>query len=146
MGGLVIVAVIAAGFAINARFQDRENRNYATALVQSLLAANTADVADLVGEIDRHHQWANPLLRQVIDSTDATPKQKLHASLALLKDDPSQSDYVLGQLLNAEIEEVPVVITLLKPHKEPCETTTLGDSQERGKQRTPPRGSGSCGL
>lgn len=49
---LVMAAVNAAGFAINARVQDRENRNYASALVQSLLAANTADVANLVGEID----------------------------------------------------------------------------------------------
>ena len=118
---LVSVAATSAGFAVNARVQERENRNYASALVQSLLAANTADVADLVGEIDAHQKWANPLLRQLIDSADATPKQKLHARLALLKDDPSQADDVLGQLLSAQVEEVPVIITLLKPHKERVE-------------------------
>jgi eukaryotic-like serine/threonine-protein kinase len=58
---LVSVAATSAGFAVNARVQDRENRNYASALVQSLLAANTADVADLVGEIDTNLKWANPL-------------------------------------------------------------------------------------
>jgi formylglycine-generating enzyme required for sulfatase activity len=115
--GIAIVAVTAVGFAVNARVQERENRNYANALVQSLLAANTADLADLVGEIAKYHQWATPLLRKVVEGKESTRKQKLHASLTLLKDDPLQADYVLEQLLGAQVEEVTVIITLLRPYK-----------------------------
>jgi hypothetical protein len=130
------VLVFAMGSAISARVQERENRNYASALVQSLLAANTADVADLVGEVDKYHQWATPLLQDVMNNRDATPRQKLHASLALLKDDPSQAESVLEQLLSAQVEEVPVIITLLKPHKGRVqqrlwETVERGTSGER---------------
>jgi len=111
---LAIVAVVMVGFAV----REQENRNYASALVQSLLAANTADVADLIREIDKYQQWANPLLREIINGKETTRRQKLHASLALLKDDPSQADYVFEQLLSAQVEEVPVIITLLRPHKD----------------------------
>ena len=114
--------------------------------MQSLLAANTADVADLVREIDKYHQWANPLLREIINGKETTRKQKLHASLALLKDDPSQADYVFEQLLSAQVEEVPVIITLLRPHKDRVATTALGDGQERHEQRTSACGGGPGGL
>ena len=108
---------ITMGLLIRSQIEERENRNNARALVQSLLAANTADVAGLVAEIDKYHKWAAPLLREVIDGNKSTRKQKLHASLALLKDDPSQVEYLSEQLLSALVEEVPVIITLLKPHK-----------------------------
>ncbi|HEV3302221.1 MAG TPA: serine/threonine-protein kinase [Planctomycetaceae bacterium] len=77
---LAIVAVIAVGFAINSRLQDRDAR----ALVQTLLGVKTANVVDLVGDIDNYRQRAVPLLRNVVDSKESTHKQKLHASLALL--------------------------------------------------------------
>ena len=89
----------------------------ARALVQTLLGVKTANVTDLVGDIDNYRRRAIPLLRNVVDGKDSTPKQKLHASLALLTYDPSQADYLLEQLLSAEVEEVPVIITLLEPHK-----------------------------
>ena len=44
---LAIVAVIAVGFAINSRLRDRDAR----ALVQTLLGVKTANVVDLVGDI-----------------------------------------------------------------------------------------------
>jgi serine/threonine protein kinase/formylglycine-generating enzyme required for sulfatase activity len=110
---LAIVAVVAVGFAINARYQDRNAR----VLVQTLLGVKTANVIDLVGDIDNYRQRAVPLLRNVIDGEGSTPKQKLHASLALLAYDPSQVDYLSEHLLSAQVEEVPVIITLLEPQK-----------------------------
>jgi eukaryotic-like serine/threonine-protein kinase len=110
---LAIVAVIAVGLVINARYQE----NYAAALVQTLLRVKTTNVTDLVGEIDKNRQRAVPILRNVVDGKASTLKQKLHASLALLAYDPSQADYLLEQLLSAEVEEVPVIITLLEPQK-----------------------------
>ena len=110
---LAIVAVIAVGFAFNARIQENDAR----ALVQTLLGVKTPNVTDLVGVIDEYRQWAVPLLRNVVDGEGSTRKQKLHASLALLAYDPSQADYLLDQLLSAEVDEVPVIITLLEPQK-----------------------------
>jgi serine/threonine protein kinase/formylglycine-generating enzyme required for sulfatase activity len=110
---LAIVAVIAVGFAGNARLQDRDAR----ALVQTLLGVKTANVIDLVGVIENYRQRSVPLLKNVLDSKAYDHKQKLHASLALLKYDPSQADYLSEQLLNAQVDEVPVIVTLLEPQK-----------------------------
>ncbi len=112
---LAILAVIAVGFAINARYQDRNAR----VLVQTLLGVKTANVLDLVGDVDNYRQRAVPLLRNVIDGKEFSRKQKLHASLALLAYDPSQADYLSEQLLSAQVqvEEVPVIITLMEPQK-----------------------------
>ena len=85
--------------------------------MQTLLGVKTPNVTDLVGVIDKYRQWAVPLLRNVVDGEGSTRKQKLHASLALLAYDPSQADYLSDQLLSAEVDEVPVIITLLEPQK-----------------------------
>ncbi len=110
---LAILAVVAVGFAINARSQDRDARR----VVRILLGVKTANVLDLVGDIDNYRQRTVPLLRNVVDSNESTPKQKLQASLALLRYDPPQADYVSQQLLSAQVDEVPVIITLLEPYK-----------------------------
>jgi hypothetical protein len=83
------------------------------------LGVKTANVIDLVGDVDNYRQRAVPLLRNVIDGKGSTPKDKLHASLALLAYDPSQADYLSEQLLSAQVqvEEVPVIITLMEPQK-----------------------------
>jgi len=136
--GLVVVAIvamIAAGVTINGQIQESQKRAYARTLVKSLVEANTVDV-NQVNEIDKYRQWATPLLQEVFKDKNATPKQKFHASLALLKDDPSQVDYVLEQLLSAQVEEVPVVISLLNTCKDRVqqrlwETVKGGTSSER---------------
>jgi formylglycine-generating enzyme required for sulfatase activity len=134
--GLGIVVLIAMGLVIRSQIEQRENRNYASALVQSLLAANTPDVADLIGEIDKYHRWATPLLLDIVNSDETTPKQKLHASVALMKNDPSQVDFVFEQLVVAPVESVPIIVTLLKPHRERVEgrlwdTVKTGTSSQR---------------
>jgi eukaryotic-like serine/threonine-protein kinase len=115
--GLAILIAAAIGLAVNARLQFRENSNFASARVEALLAAKTADVGHLLGQLDKYHGWAVPFLKDVIDSKDRTAKEKLHARLALIKEDPSQAESVLDALLDARVEELPVIITSLKPHK-----------------------------
>ena len=88
------MAVIAVGLPSTLGSQDRDAR----ALVQTLLGVKTANVIDLVGDIDNYRRRAIPLLRNVVDGKESTPKQKLHASLALLTYDPSQADYLLERL------------------------------------------------
>ena len=120
LGVLAIVAVMAMVFVITSQIEirNREDRNYASVLVHSLLATNTADVAGLIGELEKYKRWATPLLRDIINSENASPKQKLNASLVLLKDDPSQADFLFERLLGAAVDDVPIIVTLLMPYKD----------------------------
>lgn len=124
---LAVVAVIALGLAFNLRYQE----NFAGDLVQTLLRVKTANVPDLAGVIDRDRRWAVPLLGNIVDDKASTSKQKLHASLALLPYDPSQASYLSEQLLGADVDEVPVIITLLKPQKNRVQQR-LWDAVESG--------------
>ena len=98
--------------------QDRENANTAQGLVQSLLAANTADVGTLIPEIDKYREWATPQLREVVDRRDSSDKQRINASLALLPVDAGQEDFIADRLRDAKVEDLPVMIALLQPHKD----------------------------
>jgi serine/threonine protein kinase/formylglycine-generating enzyme required for sulfatase activity len=92
---------------------ERKNKNAANALVQTLLVTNTAQVDSLIPQIDEYRRWADPLLKNVIDARESTPRQKLNASLALLHDDPSQGDFVVSRLPDAPVEDLPVIVTSL---------------------------------
>jgi hypothetical protein len=100
-----------------AQNQEEQNANYAKALVESLSAANSADVEELVREIREYRQWAFPLLEEIVAREDSNPKERLHASLALVQDDPSQVEFLFQQLLSAKADSIPIIVTFLKPHK-----------------------------
>ncbi len=117
---LAIVAVIAVVFAVNARYKDRNAR----VLVQTLLGVKTANVIDLVGDVDNYRQRAVPLeerrRRQRVQPQAEAACRPRPARVR----DPSQAIYLSEQLLSAQVqvEEVPVIITLMEPQK-PCATT-----------------------
>ncbi len=115
--GLGIVLVVFAGLFIAGQVEERQNVNYAKALVESLSSANTADIGNLVGELGKYQRLATPLLQEIVASEDSNSKQKLHASLVLVKDDPSQVDFLFQQLLDAETEALPVIVSFLNPHR-----------------------------
>jgi hypothetical protein len=54
LAGLGIVLVVMAALFVSGQVQERQNADYAKALVESLSAANTADVEDLVVEISEY--------------------------------------------------------------------------------------------
>ncbi len=115
------VALSALAFAVlalkissgNREAIERKNKTAANDLVQTLLVTNTAQVDRLIPQIDEYRPWADPLLRNVIDARESTPPQKLNASLALLRDDPSQADFVVSRLPDAPVEDLPVIVTSL---------------------------------
>ena len=113
LGSLLIVL---AGLFIAGQVEARQNANYAKVLVESLSAANTPDVENLVDEIGKYQEWAIPLLREIVASKDSNPKEKLHASLVLVNDDPSQVDFLFQRLLSADVADVRVIVNSLKPH------------------------------
>lgn len=114
--GLVSVLVVFTGLFIAGRVEQRQNANYAKALVESLPVANTPDVENLVAEIGPYQQWAVPLLQTLVADEASSPKEKLHASLALVQHDTSQVDFLFERLLRAEAADVPVIVRFLQPH------------------------------
>ena len=133
---LAAAVVVAAGFFVAGQVEDRQERNYASALVKSLLAANTADVENLIGELSDYRQWAIPQLQKVANDKSADSKERLHASLALVGDDPSTVDYLVDRLLAGKAEEVPVIVRFLSPFKDHLnerlwQTVKSGSSEQR---------------
>jgi serine/threonine protein kinase/formylglycine-generating enzyme required for sulfatase activity len=92
----------------------------ATALLDRLLDANTADVPIIVKDMESYRRWIDPLLRNASSDAEANKvaRKQLHASLALLPVDPGQVDYLSGRLLDAQPHEVPVIRDALAPHKD----------------------------
>jgi eukaryotic-like serine/threonine-protein kinase len=115
--GVAAAVIVAAGFLIAGRVEDQQNQHYANALVQSLMAANTADVEDIVKELNKYRQWAVPELEKVVSDKSSEPKEKLHASLALVENDQSRVDYLTDRMLTGKAEEVPVIVKFLLPYK-----------------------------
>jgi formylglycine-generating enzyme required for sulfatase activity len=88
----------------------------ARAKVDTLLAARTADVPELVCELGPYRRWADPLLRWTFRE-DLDDGKRLHVALALLPVDAGQADYLCQRLLDARSpEEVKVIRELLQAH------------------------------
>jgi len=108
----------------------------AHALRDRLLDANTADVPAIVQDMASYRRWIDPLLRAEVEKPDATPRQKLHASLALLPVDPGQVAYLHSRLLDAEPHEVPVIRDALASHQDELRDKlwAVVDKPEKGQE------------
>ena len=73
---------------------------------------------DIVKELSKYRQWAIPQLEEVANDKSSDSKEKLHASLALVGNDPSKVDYLADRLLTGKAEEVPVIVRFLSPYKD----------------------------
>jgi hypothetical protein len=121
---LMAIAIIAVVFVFTHQVEERNNENYANALVESLLAAKTEDVETIVNELHNYRKWATPQLERA--SSEAPPstrrypkdKERLHASLALVAHDPSKIDYLFSRMATAKADELPVIIRFLSPYKD----------------------------
>jgi formylglycine-generating enzyme required for sulfatase activity len=115
--GLLLAVATATGWAIREQVVAQRKATQAAGLVQRVLDAETAQVPGVVGEMAEYRKWTDPLLRQENGKAANNPRQKLHASLALLPVDAAQVDYLYPRLLDAEPHEVPVIRDALVPHK-----------------------------
>jgi len=138
-GALIAVLLAIATFTglnIRERVVEQRNATHAAGLVQSLLNADTIQVPAIIAEMDAYRRWTDPLLRDENAKAVAESRQKLHTSLALLKVDPVQVDYLYGRLLAAEPHEVPVIRDALIPHQEALleKLWMVVATQEKGKE------------
>jgi formylglycine-generating enzyme required for sulfatase activity len=94
----------------------------AEALRDQLLKADTRNVPGIVEEMAGYRRWLDPLLRDVYQQAQASKepnsRAQLHASMALLPVDASQTAYLYMRLLDAAPAEVPVLCDVLAAHQE----------------------------
>ena len=89
---------------------------HSNGLVQALRKAQTAQVPEIVREIQAYRRWTEQPLRRILGEAPDDSKEKLHASLALLPIDSSQVDYLYLRLLAADPTEMAVLRDSLAPH------------------------------
>jgi formylglycine-generating enzyme required for sulfatase activity len=120
--GLVLAVLLIAGslvgLGIRSQVIEQNKATRAAGLVQAVLNAETAQVTAIIDEMAEYRPWADPLLHQENEKAAANSRQKLHTSLAFLRVDATQVDYLVGRLLDAEPHEVPVIRDALAPHKD----------------------------
>jgi len=89
----------------------------ASALVESLRTASTADVAPIVEQIAGYRRRADSRLARLLKDSEPASREHLHASLALLPVDPRQADYLRERLLTGSPSDVSVLREALRPHQ-----------------------------
>ena len=67
--------------------------------------------------MSEYRPWVDSSLRTELPRKSDDPRQKLHASLALLPVDATQVDYLFNRLLTATPSELPVLRDALKAHR-----------------------------
>jgi formylglycine-generating enzyme required for sulfatase activity/tetratricopeptide (TPR) repeat protein len=88
-----------------------------TALVESLRTASTAEVPPLIQQISGYRRWANPRLVHLLEETQDSSREHLHASLALLPGDTTQVNTLYDRLITAAPAELAVLRDALGPYR-----------------------------
>jgi serine/threonine protein kinase/formylglycine-generating enzyme required for sulfatase activity len=106
-GVLAAVVVLLLGLAGGEGY----GRLKAQHLRDRLLEANTGDVPGIVQDMVAYRHWVNPLVQEAYTHAeqDHDPRKQLHASLALLPEDPGQAEYLYGRVFHATPVELVVL-------------------------------------
>ena len=108
---LMTVVAVVSGWIYHSRMQTR-----AFAVVESLQSAATEDVPELLDQIDEVRDWVAPVLPDQFARSVPDSRGQLHLSLALLRDDHSQSRHLFTQVLAAAPTELALICSSLKQH------------------------------
>jgi serine/threonine protein kinase/formylglycine-generating enzyme required for sulfatase activity len=83
-----------------------------------LLEATTTDVAGIISEMEPYRRWLNGLLQESYAQAEREKdaRKQLRASLALVRADVRQVEYLCERLLSADPEEVLAIRDSLQPH------------------------------
>jgi eukaryotic-like serine/threonine-protein kinase len=99
---------------------EARNATYAQGLVEGLATAETAQVPNLLGDLEPYRKWADPLLKERHASTPDNSDWKLHLALALLRSDKGMVDYLRAQLPKVTPAQFSTVRNALLPHQSAC--------------------------
>ncbi len=105
-------------------------------VVAFIKAADTSQVRQFLPYLDGQERRTTPMLRQLYAESAPDSKEQLHASIALLRVDGAQVDYLYGRLLEASPHEVPVIRDALVPYKDALidRLWTVVEKPEKGKE------------
>lgn len=100
--------------------REMSGRWTAEMLRDRLLGSTTPDVPEIVKELGPYRRWVVPLLKTANQHAEAArdPRKQLHASLALLPVDETQTTYLFDRMLKADPIEFPVIRQALLDHKQ----------------------------
>jgi len=115
LAAVVVLGAMFIGLQIKGHVDERRNAVHAEGLVSRLLDAEIGLVPGIIDALDGYRKWTDPELRTVADSTAASSKDRLRASLALLPVDDGQLDYLFQRLLTADPDELLVLRKQLEP-------------------------------
>lgn len=140
---IALVALLAlltlAGIQIRDEVVRNQNQNHAQRLVDSLFSADIAQVGAIISQMLEYREWTEPLIRRVQESAADDSREKLYASVALVRNDPTHVDYLLERLTNAsDPREVLMIRRALIPFRQQL-TDQLWQVIEDENQNTPSR-------
>jgi hypothetical protein len=117
---LALVAAVALISVLTLRtwLQQERDAKYAAGLVARLKVAETSQVPAVIEEISGYRRWVDQELVEIIEQPTESPKDKLHARLALLPVDSGQVEPLRTTLLDANPSELLVIRAALVPYKE----------------------------
>lgn len=115
--GLLLAVMTGTGLAIREQIEQRK-ATYARGLVQAVLKADIGQVPAIIVEMAEYRRWVDLLLTEENDKAANNSPQKLHTSLALLPVDETQVGYLYSRLLEAKLNDVPVICDALMPYKD----------------------------
>jgi serine/threonine protein kinase/formylglycine-generating enzyme required for sulfatase activity len=131
---LVMLALGLIGFVL----RNNVRAAHARALTSSLLRAETSQAPRIISEFTGYRQWTNPLLVDVLNDPTTSPKERLHASLAMLKDDPEQIAYLTERMFAAGPGELTVLCEALWDYRDTLKGDLwriMADSNSDGNRR-----------
>jgi formylglycine-generating enzyme required for sulfatase activity len=115
----VLLAVLGlAGMLVRRQFLEHRDEELAESDVRRLLDADTAEVPHILPDLDRHRRFTVPRLSAIAHDPARPAKDRLHASLALLPDEPGLSEFLAEAALTADPAQVTVIGGALLPSRE----------------------------
>ncbi|MBC7819006.1 MAG: SUMF1/EgtB/PvdO family nonheme iron enzyme, partial [Planctomycetaceae bacterium] len=118
---LVFAAVLVGSVRLNRQINQQRRADYAAALVQNLLVADSEKVPAIVKELSEFRADANPLLQAAASgesgASEADTKRQLHARLALLPVDDGQVAFLLERMLTTDPVTLPIIRDALQKHR-----------------------------
>ena len=98
--------------------QDRQDSDRADILLASLRHnPHGPQVPEQVREIEQYRHWVVPKLRQLLDTPNVKPEDRLHARLLLSRFEPPQIEELKQELLTANPLDVVEIRAVLEPYK-----------------------------
>jgi formylglycine-generating enzyme required for sulfatase activity len=114
---ILLTALTGSGLFLWHRVSEDRRATHVEGLVNELLSAKIEKVPETIDKLELQRSLAEPLLKEKYQNT-TQPAEKLHAALALLRQDKSYLDFVYEKMLAAEPQTVATLVKELDRHKE----------------------------